>query len=101
MSPCHGSSGRESCHRESEMLVQPYLHQTIKKIGIQAGLKHFGPCSQDELLKELHQFHLLECFNPLDHYKLSRNNHHKVLSTILFLAKKSNSDIKAYGCADG
>jgi hypothetical protein len=74
---------------------------TKKQFGIKAGLKRFGPKGEDALMKELCQFHLLQCFTPLDASKLSRDDHHNALSTILFLTEKSNGDIKACGCTDG
>lgn len=72
-----------------------------KQFGLKKGHKTFGTRGTDALLQEMTQFHMLNCFTPLDSSKLTRDNKRQVKTSLMFLTKKCSGEIKARGCADG
>lgn len=72
-----------------------------KQYGLTAGLKRFGKRGEEALMKELRQFHVLQCFTPVDPATLTKTQRTNALASLLFLTEKRNGDIKARGCADG
>lgn len=72
-----------------------------KQFGLKKGLRTFGTRGASTLLQEMTQFHMLNCFTPLDASKLTRYDKRQALISLMFLTKKSSGEIKAHGCADG
>jgi hypothetical protein len=72
-----------------------------KQYGLKNGLKNFAERGNEELMKELRQFHVLRSFSPKDPKILSRDDRRKALSSLMFLTEKRSGEVKARGCADG
>jgi hypothetical protein len=58
-----------------------------KQFSLRAGLKRFGDHGKEALRKEMSQFHMLNCFQPLDPSTLSRDDCRQALLSLLFLTK--------------
>jgi len=87
---------------EQTAIASPPKTSTSKKqFGIKAGLRQFGQRGADALMKELRQFHMLECFTPVDPTTLTRDQRRNVLASLMFLTEKRTGEVKARGCADG
>ena len=53
------------------------------------------------IVKELRQFYVLSCISPKDPKTLSKDDHRKALTSLMFLTEKRTGEVKARGCADG
>jgi hypothetical protein len=74
---------------------------TKKQYGLKAGLKLFEERGSKAIMKELTQFHTLECFKPKDPKTLSHRDCCKALTSFMFLTEKHTGEIKAPVCAKG
>ncbi len=53
-------------------------------------------------MKELTQFHTLDCFKPMDPTMLSHEDQHNALTSLMFLTEKHSSKVKVlHACANG
>ncbi len=59
-----------------------------KQYGLKASLKHFEERGSQAIMKELTQFHTLECFTPKDPKTLFRDDRRKALTSLMFLTEK-------------
>ncbi len=65
-----------------------------------AGLKKFANCGNDAVIKELTQFHTLNCFKPCDLASLSWYEQRNALTSLMLLTKKCIGEVKARACAN-
>ncbi len=65
------------------------------------GLWKFAERGNDALMKELCQFHVLNCFKPTNPRTLSRTDHRNALASLMFITEERTDEVKAQGCADG
>jgi hypothetical protein len=72
-----------------------------KQYGLKAGLRKFAERSNNALMKELCQFHVLNCFKPTNPCTLSRTDCRNTLASLMFITEKHTGEVKAQGCADG
>jgi hypothetical protein len=71
-----------------------------KQYGLKAGLRKFSERGNDALMKELCQFHILNCFKSTDPCTLSHTDCRNALASLMFITEKRTGEVKAQGCAD-
>ncbi len=64
-------------------------------------MKQFGERGETTVSKELKQFNVYDMFKPLYADKLSQEEKSKALTSLNFLKKKQDGNVKARSCANG
>ena len=74
---------------------------TKKQYSLKAGLCRFHDRGNEAVVKELTQFHTLNCFCPRDLSTLLREDRRNAITSLMFLTEKRTGGIKARACANG
>ena len=88
-------------HTADKLYTAPSPPPSKKQYGLKAGLKRFEERGSQAIMKELTQFHTLECFKPKDPTTLSRDDRRNALTSLMFLTEKRTGEVKARACANG
>ncbi len=73
-----------------------------KQYGLKAGVRRFTDCGSKAVMKELTQFHTLNCFCPCNPETLNCTDRHKnTLTSLLFSTEKCTGKVKACACTNG
>jgi hypothetical protein len=88
------------------LLLERYLNQTLptsikKQYGLKTGLQKFTDCGNAAVMKELQQFHTLQCFRPCNPATLTRDDRRNALISLMFFTEKRTGEVKARACANG
>jgi len=87
---------RTKDEQEEYIMAIIMVQYSVKK-----GLEVFGERGEKAVSKELHQFHDMNVFSPLDAAELSYEQRKKALASLMFLKEKRNGDVKARKCVVG
>jgi hypothetical protein len=82
-------------------MAKPHAHIMLMQMSVKQGIKAFGECGSNAMLKELNQLHERKALLPLRKEDMSFEQRKKVLGYLMFLKEKRDGTIKARGCADG
>ncbi len=88
-------------HTANKLYTAPPPPSSKKQYGLKAGLKHFEERGSQAIMKELTQFHTLDCFKPKDPKTFSRDDRRNALTSLMFLTEKHTGEVKAHACANG
>jgi hypothetical protein len=72
-----------------------------KQYGHKAGLCWFTDRGSNVVMKELTQFHTLNCFCQCNPATLTHTNTHNALNSLMLLTEKCTGKVKACACANG
>ena len=75
-------------------------HTMLSQYGLKKGLRLFGEDGEAAVTKELQQLHDREVLEPNHPNELTKEQHARALSHLMFLKMKRNGTIKGRGCAD-
>ena len=73
----------------------------LSQYGLKKGLRLFGEDGEAAVTKELQQLHNREVLEPKHPSELTKEQHVRALSYLMFLKMKKDGTIKGRGCADG
>ncbi len=81
---------KESVKNKQKKKYKPKAGQ----YNLEAGLNHFGERGETAVSKELKQFNVYDVFEPLYANKLSQEEKLKALTSLIFLKKKQDDNVK-------
>jgi len=81
-------------------MAKPHANVMMMQMNIKPGMKAFGECRSDAMLKELNQLHERKALLPLRREDMTHEQRNKALRYLMFLKEKCEGTIKARGCAD-
>ena len=80
-------------------MAKPHAH-VMTQMSIKQGIKVFGECGSNAMLKELNQLHEQKALLLLRKEGMSYEQRKKALGYLMFLKENHYGTIKARGCAD-
>ena len=77
-------------------MVIPFFiqHMLLSHMGFNKGIKVFGQKGIDAVSKEMQQFHDREVIIPKNPIQITKEEHHRSLSYLMFLKENFDSTIK-------